>query len=178
MQTVGSTRCADNNADQFRPVYLEGFLNDKTHDNKQLRTMEENMQSGCFQGHQRKWKSLVGFLCVIGVFLAIKSTCVAQEAAKQPVLRNRVYKLRHILAEDAKQRLISLRIGRNINELPHNSLIVESDNPGDLVKASSLLRIIDSEQPFVIKTILTAPDIQKLPRNDQIAAKIGGIVIG
>ena len=140
--------------------------------------MEENMLSGCFQGHQRKWKSLVGFLCVIGIFLAIKSTCVAQEADKQPVLRNRVYKLRHISAEDAKQRLISLRIGRNINELPHNSLIVESDNPGDLVKASSLLRIIDSEQPFVIKTILTAPDIQKLPRNDQISAKIGGIVIG
>jgi type II secretory pathway component GspD/PulD (secretin) len=140
--------------------------------------MEENMQSGCFQGHQRKWKSLVGVLCVIGIFLVIKSICVAQEAAKQPVPRNRVYKLRHISAEDAKQRLIDLRIGRNINELPHNSLIVESDNPGDLVKASSLLQIIDSEQPFVIKTILTAPDIQKLPRNDQIAAKIGGIVIG
>ncbi len=135
------------------------------------------MQSGCFQGHQRKWKSFARFLCIIGVFLAVKSTCVAQESDKQPVLRNRVYKFRHISAKDAKERLTSMGIGRNINELPHNSLIVESDNPGDLVKASSLLRLIDSEQPFVIKTILTSPDIQKLPRNDEIAAEVGGIII-
>jgi len=135
------------------------------------------MQSGCFQGHQRKWKSFARFLCIIGVFLAVKSTCVAQESDKQPVLRNRVYKLRYISAKDAKERLTSLGIGRNINELPHNSLIVESDKSGDLVKASSLLDMIDSKQPFVIKTILTAPDIQKLPRNDEIAAEVGGIVI-
>jgi len=64
-------------------------LNDKVRDNKQLRTMEENMQSGCFQGHQSKWKSFARFLCIIGVFLAVKSTCVAQESDKQPVLRNR-----------------------------------------------------------------------------------------
>jgi type II secretory pathway component GspD/PulD (secretin) len=136
------------------------------------------MQSGCFQGHQRKWKSFAAFLCVISIFLVIEPACWAQDGAERSVLRNRVYKLRHISAKDAKQRLISLRIGRNINELPHNSLIVESDNSTDLVKVSSLLKLIDAEQPFVIKTILTSPDIQKLPRNDQIAAKAGGITIG
>jgi general secretion pathway protein D len=136
------------------------------------------MQSGCFQGHQRKWDFFAGFFCIIGVFLAVKCICVAQESDKRPVLRNRVYKFRHISAKDAKERLVSLGIGRNINELPHNSIIVESDNPGDLVKASSLLRLIDSEQPFVIKTILTSPDVQKLPRNDEIAAELGDIIIG
>ena len=136
------------------------------------------MQSGCFQGHQGKWKFFAGFFCLIGVFLAVKCTCVAQESDKQLVLRNRVYKFRHISAKDAKERLTSLGIGRNINELPHNSLIVESDKPGDLVKASSLLDMIDSEQPFVIKTILASPDIQKLPRNDEIAAELGNIIIG
>jgi len=136
------------------------------------------MQSGCFQYHQKKWKSFARFLCIIGVFLAVKSTCVAQESAKQPVLRNRVYKFRHISASNAKERLVSLGIGRNINELPHNSLIVESDNPAALVKASSLLDMIDSEQPFVIKTILVSPDIQKLPRNDEIAAELGDIIVG
>ena len=140
--------------------------------------MGRNMQSGCFQGHQRKWKSFAAFLCVISIFLVIESACWAQDGAERSVLRNRVYKLRHISAKDAKQRLISLRIGRNINELPHNSLIVESDNSTDLVKVSSLLKLIDAEQPFVIRTILTSPDIQKLPRNDQIAAKSGGITLG
>ena len=138
----------------------------------------QNMQSGCFQGRNRKRKFFAGFFCIIGVFLAIKCICVAQESDKRPVLRNRVYKFRHISAKDAKERLVSLGIGRNINELPHNSIIVESDNPGDLVKASSLLRLIDSEQPFVIKVILTSPDVQKLPRNDEIAAELGDIIIG
>ena len=140
--------------------------------------MEHNMQSGCFQGRQRKWKFFTAFLCITSIFWVIEGSCGAQDDPQRPVLRNRVYKLRHISAKDAKQRLINLRIGRNINELPHNSLIVESDNPADLVKASSLLRLIDSEQQFVIKTILMSPDIQKLPRNDQIAAKAGGITIG
>jgi type II secretory pathway component GspD/PulD (secretin) len=150
----------------------------KRYYNKQLRTMEENMQSGCFQGHRKKWKLYAGLFGIIGIFLVITSICVAQGAARQPVLRNRVYKLQHISAGDAKERLVSLGIGRNINELPHNSLIVESDNPGDLVKASSLLSLIDSEQSVVVKTILTEPDIQKLPRNDQIAAEVGNINIG
>jgi len=138
----------------------------------------QNMQSGCFQGRNRKRKFFAGFFCIISVFLAVKYTGVAQAADKQPVLRNRVYKFRYISAKDAKERLVSMGIGRNINELPHNSLIVESGNPGDLVKASSLLGLIDSEQPFVIKTILTSPDIQKLPRNDEIAAELGDIIIG
>ena len=140
--------------------------------------MEHNMQSGCFQGRQRKWGFFAAFLCITGIFWVIEGSCGAQGDPQRPVLRNRVYKLRHISPKDAKQRLIDLRIGRNINELPHNSLIVESDNPTDLVKTSSLLRLIDSEQSFVIKTILMSPDIQKLPRNDQIAAKVGGITIG
>jgi len=110
--------------------------------------------------------------------MAVEGTCVAQGSDEQPVLRNRVYKFRHISATDAKQHLIDLGIGRNINNLPHNSIIVESDSPGELVKASSLLRMIDSEQPFVIKTILTSPDIQKMPRNDEIASELGDINIG
>jgi len=140
--------------------------------------MEHNMQSGCFQGSQRKWGFFAAFLCITSIFWVIEGSCGAQDDPQRPVLRNRVYKLRHISAKDARQRLIDLRIGRNINELPHNSVIVESDDSADLVKASSLLKLIDSEQPFVIKTILMSPDIQKLPRNDQIAAKVGGITIG
>jgi general secretion pathway protein D len=141
--------------------------------------MEQNMQSGCIQGHQGGWKFFfVAFLCLINIVSVFKHSCWAQESAKRPVLRNRVYKLKHISAKEAGQHLIELGIGSNINELPHNSLIVESDNSADLTKASSLLKLIDSEQSFAIKTILTSPDIQKLPRNDQIAAETGGIKIG
>jgi len=115
---------------------------------------------------------------MVFVWICTPATIAAEETEKS-VFRNSVYKLKHIPAEDAKKILLSLKIGTHINQIGDmNALIVTTGNPIDLQKAAAILGMIDSEQEFIIATIKPAADPQKLPKNEDIAAELGDIVIG
>ena len=129
--------------------------------------------------HLRKWFFLLTICCVTGISVFSNSSLRAQDSDTGPILRNMVRNLKHISAQDAKQFLIALNIGRSITQLPNtNALIITTDNSTDMQKASSLLSLIDSKQPFTVKTLISSPDPQKTPTNDQIAQKISNLVIG
>ena len=107
---------------------------------------------------RKRWRFFVTVICAIGISGVFRSFSEAQGNTEKRVLRNIVRKLKHISAKDAKKHLVMLKIGRDINQIPGmNALIVTSDNSTDLTKASNLLNLIDTAEPFVIKTILTAP---------------------
>ena len=129
--------------------------------------------------HLRKWLFLLTICCITGISVFSNSSLRAQESDTGPILRNMVRNLKHISAQDAKQFLIDLNIGRSITQLPNtNALIITTDNSTDMQKASSLVSLIDSKQLFAVKTLISSPDPQKTPTNDQFAQKISNLTIG
>ena len=136
------------------------------------------MQFGCGEDHKKTWKILTICLCLSVIFAFCIPLSNAEESSKHPVLRNMVRKLKNMPAKDAKDMLSSLNIGKDINLLPHNSLIVTADSSIELTKASSLLKIADSEEPYAVTTILSSPNPQSLPSSEEIAGLVGNVIIG
>jgi len=134
--------------------------------------MERNMRSWCLFRCKRGSLFIGLFIFITVVLSTGNSLVLAQNDATVPVLRSSIYKLRHIPAKDAKNHLIDLKIGRDINQIANlNALIVSSYSSAELTKVTSLLEMVDSEQPFAIQTILENP--LQVPKNAEIAAKLG-----
>lgn len=146
---------------------------------EQLTTnMEQNMQSGpvYYRRKRRFWGVFVFAATLIAAFGHILSA-EEKDPRERTVLRSRVYKLIHISNAEAKKYLLALNLGTDINELPQNALIVTSDKPSDLTRASSVLRFVDSKEKMEIRTILIASETQKLPQAGEIPDKIDDIFI-
>lgn len=138
--------------------------------------MESDMLTR-FGRDNKKGLSFAAFFCLIGIFLLNIGFASAQNDSYS-IFRNRIYLLKHITAEDSKLFLSHLKIGTDIKVLPDNSLLLTSDKPADLTKASSLLGLIDSAQPFGMKTIFSMPDFETLPKIEEIESKLGYLSIG
>ncbi|MBN1457191.1 MAG: hypothetical protein JW912_05005 [Sedimentisphaerales bacterium] len=106
------------------------------------------------------------------------SVAYAIEDQSFSVFRNRLYKLKHISATDAGMFLVDLKIGNQIMVMSDNSMMISSDVPSDLVKASNILELIDSQEPFVLRTIAQISDFQTIPSSEQIEEKIPYMSIG
>jgi general secretion pathway protein D len=113
-------------------------------------------------------------LCTCWIML----TASAAEDQSFAVFRNRLYKLKHISATDAGMFLVDLKIGNQIMVMSDNSMMISSDVPSDLTKASSILEVIDSPEPFVLRTLAQISDFQTIPSVEQIEEKIPYMAIG
>ena len=84
---------------------------------------------------------------VIGSFLANSF------GADNSVLRNGIYRLKHLSSEIGQQILTELGIGEDISRIENlNALVVTSKSSRELAKATAIFDLIDSEEPYVIKT--------------------------
>ncbi|MHC4475571.1 MAG: type II secretion system protein GspD [Planctomycetota bacterium] len=92
-------------------------------------------------------------------------------------LRCRVVSLKHIPAERGKQYLADAKIG-TVSQLPGANMLLVTDLPSELVKASAILRLVDSKEDFVMTPILTDLSANEQPSNQQIADRLGDIVVG
>ncbi len=119
--------------------------------------------------------------CVVFLSLFLATcTLAGQEAQKSLPLRARIFSLRHIPAQKAKEYLTRLKIGDTISQLPVNNALIVTDSPLALIKATSVIKLIDVEleDEFVIKTIAQGTDASKMPSNQQIANLLGDVPIG
>lgn len=91
--------------------------------------------------------------------------------------RYRVESLKYISADEGRKYLSEVGIDCTVSSLPSPNTLLITAGPGELVKASSLLRLVDTEQAYVIKTLTAVSQADELPSNKQIAAK-AGIAIG
>lgn len=73
------------------------------------------------------------------------------------VLRSRVYKIVNLTASQVKTYLEDLKIGSKIEALSDKVLIVSSDVPGDLTRASSLIEMLDTKEPRLIRAWEPSP---------------------
>ncbi len=91
--------------------------------------------------------------------------------------RFRVFALKHITTEQARNIIVEANLG-TVSQLPAEHMILVTGQTRQLIKASALLKLFDSEKPVVMKAILPASAINLLPPNEQIAAEIDNMSIG
>ena len=91
--------------------------------------------------------------------------------------RYRVFSLKNISAKKAKEYLSELEIG-TVSELPSPNTLLITASSHELIKAGAVLKLVDTNEPFVVKPIFLASQAAKLPSNEHIASAVGDISIG
>jgi type II secretory pathway component GspD/PulD (secretin) len=117
-----------------------------------------------------------GLVGVLGLCAYARS--LAEDDGGPAVLRSRAFRLKHLSNAEAKAQLETLRIGTDVDVLPHNSLIVTAKDVNDLIKASSLLKLADSPDKYKIEVIAEWPGAAMLPSSGQIANRGGLANVG
>jgi len=102
---------------------------------------------------------------------------IRSEAEASGLARYRVFPLKHITAEKGKEFLAEAQIG-TVSQLPGGNALLVTAQHRELIKASAILRLVDSEESFVFRTIYAGSERQDMPSNEQIAAELGDVSIG
>lgn len=98
---------------------------------------------------QRNWHLILGLLAFWAA--AYPPICAGGEPARAGVERSRLFRTVHRGAEELKQILLQLGIGRRVDALSEKILIVTSDEPDDLIRSSSLIQMLDSSSAHVLR---------------------------
>ena len=117
------------------------------------------------------------FICVVTLVLSGNYLFAVEQKAASAVEHYRVFSLKHISAEQGKKYLADAGVG-TVSRLPGVEALLVTAQPEELIKASAILGLVDTEEPFYIKAIFPALEVTKFPSNEQIAAKVGDISIG
>lgn len=91
--------------------------------------------------------------------------------------RYRIFPLKHISIEQGKKYLADAQLG-TVTHLPGTAALLVTAQPDELIKAKTILDLVDSQEPFVIEAILPASMAKNIPSNEQIAAQLGNMSIG
>ncbi len=117
------------------------------------------------------------FILAIILLLFSSSLSAAEKGSVAVKPRFRVFALKHISTEQARNILVDADLG-TVSQLPADNMILVTGQPRQLIKASALLKLFDAEKPVVMKAILPASAVGLLPPNEQIEAEIGNMSIG
>ncbi len=121
------------------------------------------------------WRRFV-LISVVSILLFGSYEICGQQENGSKLPRYRVYRLRYISGERGKQYLTDVGVG-TVSQIPAgNTLLVTADQM-DLIKASSIIKLVDSEQEYAIRAILPASEAANLPSAKELATKVGGIFI-
>ncbi|MHC4132768.1 MAG: secretin N-terminal domain-containing protein [Planctomycetota bacterium] len=99
----------------------------------------------------------------------------AEENSTDSFPRYRVFSLKHIPAEHGKNVLEQLEIG-TVSQLPNSNTLLVTAEGNNLIKANSILELIDSEKKYVIEIISSASEVNDVPTNEQLESQLGSDV--
>ncbi len=115
------------------------------------------------------------------VFVLLITFCssisVANEKVTSKPARYRVFSFRNISADTAKQYLTDAQIC-TVSKIPGSETLLVTAQTADLIKASAVLKLIDSKEHYIFEKLATGEKIADVPQNDLIAEKIGNVSIG
>lgn len=117
------------------------------------------------------------FVCTVIFVLSGNGLWAAGRETAPKTARYRVFSLKHISAEQGEKYLAELGIGA-VSQLPGPNALLITGQAGDLVKASAILELVDTEEVFRIKEIFPASEAAEFPSNEQIAVEVGNVSIG
>jgi len=92
-----------------------------------------------------------------------------------PAPRYRVFSLRYISAERATEFLDGIG---TVSSLPKGNALLVTGLRTDLIKASTIVRLVDAPEEFVIKPVLPVSEKTAFPALEQIQALLPDIVFG
>lgn len=99
------------------------------------------------------------------------------ESTTAPAQRYRVFSFRHISAGQAKAYLEKAAIAVD-SQIVKDNIISITASQQNLARAAEVLRLVDSQKPFEVKTLVPAAPVSALPSADQISSRLGNIKIG
>jgi len=130
-------------------------------------------------GQNKIFKSV--FAVVIGLFMCGSMLFGAEEKpvdkAGSDSVRYMSRLLRHISPEEGKKYLAEAGVG-TASQIPKTNMLLVTGNPLDLIKASEILKMVDSKERFIVKVVSPASEAQNLPSNEDIASEVSDITIG
>ena len=111
------------------------------------------------------------------VLMGGRSLWAGESTSPSTAVTHKVYTLKSISAEAAKEYLSRLGLG-TVSHLPRTNGLLITGNPSDLSKAQAVLKLVDVDQVYEIR--LAGPEslLTNLPARDRIAAAIGDIAVG
>lgn len=129
---------------------------------------------------QRRRKSEISsvlYLLFTAIFLC-NSYFPAKPAGASETPQYKIFPLTNISADQGAKFLAEVNIG-TVSKFPgsSNTLLITAE-PSELIKATSILTLVDAEEPFCVRMISPAAGLGNLPSNKQIAAKVGNISVG
>ncbi|MCJ7730634.1 MAG: hypothetical protein MUO27_12290, partial [Sedimentisphaerales bacterium] len=95
---------------------------------------------------------------------------VEPKTAREPE-RYRVFLLKHISAQEGIQFLVDANIA-TVSQLNDANMLLVTAQQEVLIKAASLLTLVDSREKFAVKALLPACEANRMPSADVIAAEI------
>ena len=130
-------------------------------------------------GAQNVRHRLKGAMLFVVLFVLAMNVCAlsAPQDINQPI-RVRIFNMRNITAQQAKDYLAQAQVADTVVIIPGTTAVSVTASPEQLVHATSVLKLVDSNEPYEIQLIDIEPD-KKLPKNDDIQTKLGkGFVVG
>jgi type II secretory pathway component GspD/PulD (secretin) len=128
---------------------------------------------------RKRLTAMKWFLCLVfALIIPVESGPIFAADNKDPdrigtsSIRYRVFSLRKISAEQARQILTDACIG-TVSKLPGaNTLLVTGSNH-QLISAATILRLTDVDDVFAVEKLCDASEAADLPSNERLARKMG-----
>ncbi|MBW8001078.1 MAG: hypothetical protein FVQ80_03545 [Planctomycetes bacterium] len=142
------------------------------------RNVEVNLRGDCMLGvrqlsiARRVWV----LLCAVSLVFSCSYASYGEQGAGAPG-RYRVFTLRNISSGQGRVYLGRLNLG-TVSQLPVPNTLLVTAQPQELIKATSLLKLVDSDERYDVKALFAASVAENLPSNREVAEAIGNISIG
>jgi general secretion pathway protein D len=120
-----------------------------------------------------RFVSILGLLCL----LALGNASMAQTPCSIEGAGYRSITLNRISPQLAKRMVDPLKLAA-VSQLPSTDMVLVTGEPEQVAKMATILEVIDSAEPYEIRELRSGSSPKSLPANAQIAAAVGGIVIG
>jgi general secretion pathway protein D len=121
----------------------------------------------------------VGRFFVVSLALLLFSTnLLAAQQGDSEKVEYKVFPLKYISVEQGKKYLIEAGVGTTVSPFPGTAALLVTAKPDELIKAMTILNLVDCQGQFAVRTAFSASVAKNLPSNEQVAAKVGNISIG
>ncbi len=121
-----------------------------------------------------------GTIMLLAAFWAISGSVLAAQGDPNSggLAKYRTYALKHISADAGRKYIDDLKLG-TVSRLQGTNTLLLTGYQNELVKASAILKLVDSEKQYTVKEITPTLEANNLPSAEKIAAAMGaGTVIG
>jgi len=118
-----------------------------------------------------------GYLALAAVLAICGGVFAAEKDQSGELTKYRFFQLKHITARQGRRYLGEAGVG-TVSLHPKPNTLLVTGKASEMKKADSILKLVDSPHPFVIKALGPALQVGNIPDSNQITAELGDITVG